>query len=618
MNRITTEHLQREAIVYVRQSSPQQVRKNLESQRWQYGLTARAKDLGWADISVIDDDLGRSGDGTARRPGFQNLLAAVCENRVGIILAVEASRLARNGREWHTLIEFCGHVGCLLGDEQSVYDPRVPSDRMILGMHGAMSELELSNIMRRSLEGRKRKAERGELFFSVAAGYQRTQGGIEKDPDLRVQEAIALVFRKFDELQSVRQVRIWMQHEGIPLPSLESGMREPVWGPASYSRVHKILTNPVYAGAYAFGRTGTRVRIHDGVKQVARGKCAQEAWQVLKAGNHEAYISWEQFGQNQRVISDNVTNHAHGTRGPVRRGAALLAGLLRCGHCGRRMRVAYTGRASNVVRYHCYSEAASVGQERCIGFGGMRVDAAVCDELVRVLQPLGIEAALQAIDEDAQADSDALRQVELALERARYEAERAARQYDSVDPENRQVAGELERRWNERLTTVRDLETRLTVQRAAIDHRGMTEAERVSCLSLGADLQQAWQHDNVSAQTRKRILRVAIEEIVACVEGRQILLPVCWRGGDHTELTVYKNRIGEHHHTTDAETGAILKTRCAPNARQTGRSASEPTWSQDRHRSKLDGIKCSKLPPPPQDPGLSRRGVGGTWRTHPE
>ena len=223
------------------------------------------------------------------------------------------------------------------------------------------------------------------------------------------------------------------------------------------------------------------------------------------------------------------------------------------------MRVAYTGRASNVVRYHCYSEAASVGQERCIGFGGMRVDAAVCDELVRVLQPLGIEAALQAIDEDAQADSDALRQVELALERARYEAERAARQYDSVDPENRQVAGELERRWNERLTTVRDLETRLTVQRAAIDHRGMTEAERVSCLSLGADLQQAWQHDNVSAQTRKRILRVAIEEIVACVEGRQILLRVCWRGGDHTELTVYKNRIGEHHHTTDAETGAILK-----------------------------------------------------------
>src|SRR5437764_4476845 len=256
MSKITAEHLHRNACVYIRQSTPDQLVHNLESQRRQYGLADRAKQLGWTTIEIIDDDLGRSGGGIAR-PGFERLLAAICDSRVGAVLAIEASRQARNGRDWHTLIEFCGLVGTVIVDEDGIYDPRHPNDRLLLGMKGAMSELELSLFRQRSHEALKQKARRGALFLGVAAGYLRIgRDRIEMDPDQRVQDALRLVFTKFTELQSVRQVHVWLRGEGIALPvacHTAAAGRSIVWRLPLYNTVHNILTNPVYAGAYAFG-----------------------------------------------------------------------------------------------------------------------------------------------------------------------------------------------------------------------------------------------------------------------------------------------------------------------------------------------------------------------------
>src|SRR5712671_6313918 len=303
MSKITAEHLSRSAVVYVRQSTAHQVTNNLESQRRQYGLVERGRQLGWSDVQVIDDDLGRSGGGIVR-PGFEKLLAAICEGRVGAVLSIEASRLARNGRDWHTLLEFCGLVGTLIVDEDGVYDPRHPNDRLLLGMKGTMSEMELSIFRQRSLEALKQKARRGELFMTVAIGYLKmAHDRIEKDPDLRIQEAIDLVFAKFADLQTVRQVHLWLRQERISLPAVVHGAegRRIEWKLPVYNTIHHILTNPVYAGAYAFGRTSSRVSISDGRKKIVRGfRRSRRNWDVLINDHHDGYITWSEFERNQR------------------------------------------------------------------------------------------------------------------------------------------------------------------------------------------------------------------------------------------------------------------------------------------------------------------------------
>ena len=301
MTKISLDHLARSAVVYVRQSTAEQVAHNLESQRRQYGLAERARLLGWHDVEVIDDDLGRSAGGV-RRPGFERLLAAICEGRVGAVMSVEASRLARNGRDWHTLLEFCGLVGTVIVDEDGVYDPASPNDRLLLGMKGTMSEMELSVFRQRSIEAMKQKARRGELFLTVAVGYVKTgRDLIEKDPDRRVQDAIGLVFRRYAELQSIRQVLVWFRQEKIPLPVLTVGdaAERIVWKAPVYSTVHHILTNPVYAGAYAFGRRTMRVVIENGRKHVLRNMQRDwRSWSVLIPDHHESYISWTDFERN--------------------------------------------------------------------------------------------------------------------------------------------------------------------------------------------------------------------------------------------------------------------------------------------------------------------------------
>ena len=561
MSKITPEHLARQAVVYIRQSTANQVANNLESKRRQYNLPERARQLGWGDVAVIDDDLGRSGGGVAR-PGFEKLLAAICEGRVGAVVSIEASRLARNGRDWHTLLEFCGLVGTLIVDEDGVYDPRHPNDRLLLGMKGTMSEMELSVLRQRSLEALKQKARRGELFMTVAIGYVRVgHDRIEKDPDRRIAEAITLVFAKFTEMQSVRQVHLWFRHERIPLPAATYGAEGRVieWKLPVYNTILHILTNPIYAGAYAFGRTGSRVSIEAGRKKVVRGfKKERKDWEVLIPNHHAGYLSWADYERNLGLIADNANGKNPMSRGALRRGEALLAGLLRCGHCGRKLHVAYSGTDGNTGRYHCKGGANNHGGDPCISFGGMRIDRDVAAEVIERLQPLGIEAALAAQAARSRASEDKRGQVELALEQARYEAGRARRQYDAIDPDNRLVAAELEKRWNERLTIVRNLEIELETMTAspAVD---LSPADRERLMTLGADLDRAWHSAGVSWETRKRIVRTLIDEIVVRVEDNVLDLVIRWHGGDHSSLKVKKNRTGQHRWSAAGETVDLVR-----------------------------------------------------------
>jgi DNA invertase Pin-like site-specific DNA recombinase len=595
MTKITTEHLARSACVYIRQSTADQLVHNHESRRRQYALVDRARQLGWTKVEVIDDDLGRSGGGTAR-PGFERLLAAICEGRVGSVLAIEASRLARNGRDWHTLIEFCGLVGTIIVDEDGIYDPRHPNDRLLLGMKGTMSELELSLFRQRSQEALKQKARRGALILGVAAGYVKVgRDRIEKNPNQRVQNALKLVFAKFAEFQSARQVHIWLRDEGIELPvkSRNGEARGVIWRLPAYNIVHNILTNPVYAGAYAFGRTTSRVSVENGRKRVRRGVHRPMAqWDVLIKDHHEAYITWDEFESNQHVIANNATGKGSATvKGAVRRGELLLAGLLRCGHCGRKLHVSYSGKLG---RYGCYGARTNHGTARCISISGLSIDAAVSMEVLRILKPLGFDAAVRAIEAQTSETSAAQRQLELSLQQARYEAAHARRQYDAVDPANRLVAGELERRWNEALQAVHRIEGEIAAIVAA-KPPPLGERERQQLMLLGADLDLAWSHPAATAATRKRILRTALNEIIVRKEGAVINMVLHWQGGDHTALQVQLrlNAAGRHHWPSPEDTITLVRelARLMPDrqiARLLNRSG-KPTgygngWTEQRVR----------------------------------
>jgi excisionase family DNA binding protein len=594
MNKITADHLSRAAYVYVRQSTVDQLANNPESRRRQYALRTRAQALGFVNVIVIDDDLGRSGGGTAR-PGFERLLTAICTGAAGAVFAIEASRFARNGRDWHTLLEFCALVNCLIIDEEGVHDPKLADDRLVLGMKGAFSELELSILRQRSHQALRLKAARGELYSTVAVGYVRSADDrLELDPDQRVREALHLVFRKFAEFGSIRQVVLWLDDEAIKMPVIVYGPhgRMVEWRPARYNAVYRVMTNPIYAGAYVFGRTGSKVRVEAGRKRISRGIVRERAdWEVLIREHHQGYISWQQYEHNQRIITANANRRGEIVPGSVRNGGALLAGLLRCGHCGRKLHVVH--HSVGGARYVCNSAMINHGQRTpCIAFGNLRIDAAVSAEVLRVIAPLGLEAALDAIAERDHAGLERLRQQELALQQARFEAARAHRQYNAVDPENRLVAADLERRWNARLAEVARLEGELC---AAADQQppALTEVGRSEILALAADLPRLWNHPAASAATRKRILRTILEEIMVTAELGRLRLKLHWKGGDHTVLEVLKNRTGQTRWTTSAATEQLIRdlARVGPDGsiasilnRLGVRTAKGLTWTQARVR----------------------------------
>lgn len=595
MNKIAPDHLTRSAFVYVRQSTPDQLTNNPESRRRQYALATRAQTLGWERVIVIDDDLGRSGGGTAR-PGFERLLAAICTGTAGAVFAIEASRLARNGRDWHTLLEFCTLVNCLIIDEDGIYDPKLVNDRLLLGMKGTFSELELSILRQRSQEALRLKAARGDLHTSVAVGYVRSADDrLELDPDKRVREAIHLAFRKFAEFGSVRQVTLWLCDEDIKMPVIVYSPRGRTveWRLPRYNTIHRLLTNPIYAGAYVFGRTGSQVRVEAGRKLITRGiRRSQSEWEVLIRDHHAGYISWEDYENNLRTINGNANMKGEMVPGSVRNGGGLLIGLLRCGHCGRKLKVLHNG-PRGVARYVCNDASLNYGRRtKCISFGNLRIDAAVSAEVLALIAPLGLDAALQAIADRERAGTERLQQIELALEQARYEAARAHRQYDAVDPENRLVVGDLERRWNERLAEVARLEDELRT--ADRQPPAITETERAELLALATDLPRLWNHPGGSTAIRKRILRAVLEEIIVSVEPGQLRLKMHWKGGDHTMLEVVKNRVGQHRWKTAATTEQLLRdlARVLPDDKIASvlnrlmiRTGKDNTWTQQRVRT---------------------------------
>ncbi len=561
MNKPAPEHLCKTAFVYVRQSTLDQVQHNQESQRCQYRLVERARELGWQDIQVVDDDQGCSGGGSVRRPGFERLLTSVCEARAGAVLSVDASRLARNGREWHTLLELCGLTATLIVDHDGVYDPQVANDRLLLGMKGTLSEMEISLFRQRSQSALQQKAARGALYTTVPVGYRRCDGDrLEKDPDRRVQEAVGLVFKKFRELGSVRQVVLWFRQERIVLPRLkhESGQWNIEWKLGGYGAFLRILTNPTYAGAYAYGKTVTRVVMEGDRKRLTKGcRRAQADWDVLLRDRHEGYITWDEYTTNQSIIAENANMKGALVRGAVRRGEGLLAGLLRCRRCARKIHVAYSGTRGDVIRYACLSGVINKGESPCISFGGWRVDQVVSAAVLEAISPLGVEAALRAFEDLQQKAQEVQRQRALVVEQARFEAERARRQFDAVEPENRLVAAELEHRWNEALVRLRRLEDELA--EACTAEIEPDQETRATLCALGNDLQTVWNHPDASPELKKRILRIVLKEIVADVVDDKVRLLLHWQGGDHTEIIVQKGRAGHHRWKTDVETERIIR-----------------------------------------------------------
>ena len=558
-NRITTDHLARRAYVYIRQSTPDQVKHNLESKRLQYGVTDRARALGWQEVEVIDEDLGLSGEGIPRS-GFERLLGAVCEGQVGAVFSIEASRLARNGREWHTLLEFCGIVGVLLIDAQAIYDPGLTNDRLLLGIKGTISEMEVATFRERAQSALMQMAQRGALVRRVAIGFVKgADGRIEKDPDARVRAAIDLIFGKFAELRSARQVCFWLNQQQISLPSVRGpeDAQEIIWQPARYHAVHSVLTNPIYAGAYAYGRSKTVRRLEAGQKRVVRQlRRSREEWSILILNHHEGYIDWDVYESNQKVITDNDNARGGLVRGAIKNGDALLAGLLRCGHCGAKLLAQYP--RPHVIRYQCSGYILHRDQACCVMFGGLRADRLVSEQLLQCLAPLGLGAAMEAIEALQDASDDRVQQKQLALEHARYEVAHARRQYDAVDPANRLVAAELERRWNQALTTEAQLEAELTSLQQGRE-RPLSDAQKRELLEFARDLPRLWDDPRSSPEYKKRLLRIALKEIIATCEGETIRLVLHWQGGDHTQVEFQKIRRGEHRYVTDKDLVEIIR-----------------------------------------------------------
>jgi DNA invertase Pin-like site-specific DNA recombinase len=594
--KITREHLKRKAYIYVRQSTTGQVLTKKESQRLQYSLVDHAKKLGWqqSDIVIIDEDLGRSAGGTARS-GFNRLLADVSANQVGAIFSIDASsRLARNGREWHTLLEFCGIVNTLLIDRGMVYDLKLSNDRLLLGFKGEFSEMELRVFQERSQAAIKAKAQRGELYLMIGAGYIKGPNhSLIKDPDQRVQKTIALVFEKFQQLSSIRQTHKWLVEQKIEIPvvTYTDGNRTLTWKIASANTVGHMLNNPVYAGAYVYGRTKRIIEIRDGRKHIRKGVRQQKAdWDVLIQDHHEGYITWQAYENNQEIIAQNTNQKKPIVRGSsTGSGDALLSGLLRCGHCGSRLITRYQGNSGRIIRYQCPGKETQQGKQVCIYFGGGRADQAVSNSLLEVFSADGLDVAQRAMESLYNNQSQVQQQRLLALEQARYEEQRAKRQYDAVDPENRLVASTLECHWNEALKKVSVLEIELAALESQV--RLLSEKDREEILSLAYNLPFIWHHNESSPAIKKAIIRTVMKEIMVCVENATVQLTLHWHGGDHTRIEVRKNNRGETNKTIDKEVKHIIivLARMMPDPhiagflnRQSKRTATGLTWTPQR------------------------------------
>jgi DNA invertase Pin-like site-specific DNA recombinase len=617
-SKLTSSHLRRQAFVYLRQSSQAQVERNVESTARQYALVTRAVELGFAreQVVVIDEDLGISGSGLSERSGFARLTAEVALGHAGLVLGLEVSRLARNNVDWYRLLDLCGVTDTVIGDADGIYHPGSFNDRLLLGLKGTMSEAELHVLRARLQGGIRNKAERGELRKALPVGlvWGETDGEILLDPDEAIRGAIATIFTRFAELGSVRQVWLWMRREQLRFPMRRFAHSEHQWTVPTYHQVHSVLDSPVYAGAYAFGKTRQEryVDEHGHTRQRMR-RLPQAEWGVLIWDHHPGYIDKATFEANRERIAANTRPRAHQAGGAVREGSALLQGIAVCARCGRKLNVAYDGaRGHTRPVYQCPGRVLVENRGSwCMRVGGMQIDHAVADALLAALTPAGVKAALTAA-ESLEADHDAaLSQWRLQVEQAKYQAQRAERRYRQVEPEHRLVARGLERDWEKALGQLADAEAELTLR----EHqrpRVLTDTEREQLLALGADLGRVWAAPTTTDRDRKQLLRSLIEEVILDVqrEQEQATVTIRWKGGAITELAV---PLPRHQPTirTDEDTITLLRRLAAHYDdatiagilnRQDRRSATGQRFTAQIVSSLRNHYKIPRYQPPSEPP----------------
>jgi DNA invertase Pin-like site-specific DNA recombinase len=543
--KIKAEHLARKAIVYLRQSSDKQVRQNKESQRLQYAVAERIHALGWKEAEIINSDLGSSAAiASARREGFERVLSSVALGEVGIVGCREASRLSRTDKDWCRLLEVCQIFGTLIADEQQVYDLNYLDDQLILGIKGTLSVVELKVLRQRLQAGQESKARRGELFKRLPVGYVRDpMGKIVLHPDQRICEAIQLVFAKFRERWSVRQTFQWFRDHDVELPANPIQGTRLVWKIPTQSLVRDILCNPFYAGAYVWGRRPVATLLIEG--RLEKRQCAKrraEDCRVFIRDHHVGYIDWATYEENQRMTRRNSVNwQADETMAAIRAGQGLLVGLLRCGHCGRKLHVRYWGGNGTHARYLCKGDYDDGGQY-CLGFGGASVDRRLGQELLGAISPLGVEASLRALEGLSAGDVAQRAALSSKLEQLEYEAKKAFEQYDVVDARNRLVAGELERRWNEKLEEIATVKQRLSILNEK--RYSLSSEEEARIRLMGENFAEIWRSDRCPATLKKMIFRTAIEEIIVREEkqNKTLQFTIHWSGGTHTQLQMERPR----------------------------------------------------------------------------
>jgi DNA invertase Pin-like site-specific DNA recombinase len=570
-DKITTDHLSRAAYIYVRQSTVTQIQNNRESTARQYGLRQRANQLGWQaeQVRLIDDDLGLSGSGNTTRKGFELMASEVALGRVGIILAIEVSRLARNNAEWYRLLDFCGLTNTLIGDEDGVYHPGLYNDRLLLGLKGTMSEAELYVIRARLNGGILSKAARGELRRSLPIGFiwGEEEGQVLFDPNEAVTNAIYTVFQKFAETGSARQVWIWFRANNVLFPSRPRFGAEIRWIPAMYHAIHTVLTNPVYAGVYRYGRVRQERYIDNSGQMRTRIRCVPPSqWHVLLRDHHQGFIDWETYEMNKARLASNVHPVKHTAGGALREGAALLQGLATCGCCGRKLKVYYQG-SNSTPGYFCPGKTITNGRALwCLRIGGTRIDQAVANAFLDAISPAGVEAALNA-ERECNADRDAASaQLRLQVEHAQYEADKAERRFRAVEPENRLVARNLEMDWERRMEELeaanRELENHQRLRPCQL-----SEMQRNQLRALGTDLRSVWSAPSTTDRDRKELLQTLLEEVCIAVqrsESTTAHLTLRWRGGAITELDVIARCPQTPALRTDEDTIELVR-RLAPH-----------------------------------------------------
>lgn len=566
--KITANHLSRLAIVYLRQSTPGQVEHNRESTDRQYSLVAKARDFGWPEdrVVVIDEDLGLSGSGVVERAGFARLTAEVVLGRVGLILGLEVSRLARNNAEWYRLIDFAGLRDTLIGDGDGIYHPAQFNDRLLLGLKGTMSEAELHVLRARLNGGIRNKAERGELRRGLPVGFVwgEADGEVLFHPDEAVVTAIRTVFQRFAETGSARRVWLWFRDQAYKFPLQMHSPAEIRWVEASYHAVHQVLSNPAYAGAYVYGKTRSEITLDSsGARRKRIRLLPRSQWPVVIKEHHAGYIDWQTYEANQTRLAQNTRPRPHNgprtTGGAVREGSALLQGLASCGHCGRRLQTHYTGRNS-APGYHCPGQVLVEGRGGyCLSIGGVQIDEAVARTFIAALEPARLAATLAAAERLEMDRQGALKQWQLDVERASYSASLAERRYRAVDPDNRLVARGLERAWEESLAALEAAKAELA-RREQERPRVLSQSERDNLANLGPDLATVWEAPTTAPRDRKELLRALIEEVVIKVEREKSSAHITlrWKGGTLSELdlTLPKRKATVR---TDEDTVALVR-----------------------------------------------------------